>query len=129
MKKIPQNFLLCGIIGWCTEIIFTSLQSIKNHDLRLLGVTSLWMFPIYGLASFLVIPYKYIKKYSFVVRGMVYTFLIFLGEFFSGSLLTKIHACPWNYEHSPLNIKKVIRLDYAPLWFLFGLFLEKIFKK
>lgn len=129
MNKFPQNFFLCGIIGWCTEILFTSLQSIRNRDLRLLGVTSLWMFPIYGLASLLVIPYKFVKNYSFAVRGTVYTFFIFLGEFFSGQLLTKIHACPWNYEHSPLNIKKVIRLDYAPLWFLFGLFLEKILKQ
>ena len=129
MKKIPRNFFLCGIIGWCTEIIFTSLNSLRNHDHRLLGVTSLWMFPIYGLSSFLIIPYKFIKKYSFIVRGTVYTICIFLGEFFSGQLLSKIHACPWNYEKARLNIKKVIRLDYAPLWFLFGLFLEKILKR
>lgn len=128
MKKFFQNFFLCGIIGWCTEIIFTSLQSIRNRDLRLLGVTSLWMFPIYGLASLLIFPYKLIQKYSFFVRGTIYTLFIFTGEFFSGQLLTRIHACPWNYEHSPWNIKKVIRLDYAPLWFLFGLFLEKILK-
>jgi len=129
MKNFPKNFFLCGIIGWCTEIIFTSFKSIRDRDLRLLGVTSLWMFPIYGLASLLTIPYKFIKKYSFIVRGCVYTIFIFLGEFFSGRLLSKIHACPWNYENSPLNIKKVIRLDYAPLWFLFGLFLEKILKR
>ena len=129
MKNFSKNFLLCGIIGWCTEIIFTSLQSIRNHDLRLLGVTSLWMFPIYGLASLLVIPYRFVKNFSFPSRGTVYTFFIFFGEFFSGRLLTKIHACPWNYEHSPLNVKNVIRLDYAPLWFLFGLFLEKILKR
>ena len=129
MKNLSKNFFLCGIVGWCTEIIFTSLQSIRKHDYRLLGVTSLWMFPIYGLASLLVIPYKFIQKYSFLIRGAVYTFFIFLGEFLSGRLLTKFHACPWNYENYPLNIKKVIRLDYAPLWFLFGLFLEKILKR
>ena len=129
MKKIPKNFFLCGIIGWCIEIIFTSLHSLKNHDFRLLGVTSLWMFPIYGLGSLLIIPYKIVRKYSFLIRGTVYTICIFLGEFFSGRLLSKFHACPWNYEKAPLNIKKVIRLDYAPLWFLFGLFLEKIIKR
>ena len=63
MKQFPKNFFLCGIIGWGTEIIFTSFQSIRNHDRRLLGITSLWMFPIYGLTSLLVIPYKFIKKY------------------------------------------------------------------
>lgn len=126
MKKLPQNFLLCGIIGWCTEIIFTALQSLRRRDFRLLGVTSLWMFPIYGLASLLIIPYKFVKNTSALVRGTVYTLCIFLGEFFSGQLLNKFHACPWNYEKSRLNFKKVIRLDYAPLWFLFGLLLEKI---
>ena len=129
MKKFLSDFFRCGIIGWCTEIIFTSLHSLKNKDFRLMGVTSLWMFPIYGLASLLVIPYKFIEKYSFFVRGTVYTLFIFLGEFFSGQLLTKIHVCPWNYEHSRLNIKKVIRLDYAPLWFIFGLFLEKFINR
>lgn len=129
MKKFFSDFFLCGIIGWCTEIIFTSLNSLRNHDFRLMGVTSLWMFPIYGLGSLLIIPYKFVKKYSFIIRGAVYTVCIFLGEFFSGQLLTKIHACPWNYEKARLNIKKVIRLDYAPLWFLFGLFLEKVLKR
>ena len=129
MKNLCHNFFLCGIIGWCTEIIFTSLHSFRSHDFRLLGVTSLWMFPIYGLGSLLVLPYKVIKKYSFIVRGTVYTIFIFLGEFFSGQLLTRFHACPWNYEHARLNVKKVIRLDYAPLWFLFGLFLEKVLKR
>ena len=129
MKNLPKNFFLCGIIGWCTEIIFTSLKSLRDRDFRLLGVTSLWMFPIYGLGSLLIIPYRFVKKYSFIVRGTVYTICIFLGEFFSGQLLSKIHACPWNYEKARLNVKKVIRLDYAPLWFLFGLFLEKILNR
>lgn len=125
MRKLLSNFFRCGIVGWCTEIIFTSLHSLYHHDYRLIGVTSLWMFPIYGLGSLLVIPYKFLKKYSFIVRGTIYTICIFLGEFFSGQLLTKFQICPWNYEKAKFNIKKVIRLDYAPLWFLFGLFLEK----
>ena len=129
MKKITHNFLLCGVIGWCTEIIFTSLQSLRNGDLRFLGFTSLWMFPIYGLCALLIFPYKLFKNCSLFIRGTVYTICIFLGEFFSGQLLSRIHACPWNYEQSRLNIKKIIRLDYAPLWFCFGLFIEKVLKR
>ena len=129
MKKFFSDFFLCGIIGWCTEIIFTSLHSLRSHDYRLMGITSLWMFPIYGLGSLLTIPYKLLKKYSFIVRGTIYTICIFLGEFFSGQLLSRFQICPWNYENARLNIKKVIRLDYAPLWFIFGLFLEKILNR
>jgi len=129
MKKFFSDFFLCGVIGWCTEIIFTSLHSLQQRDFRLMGVTSLWMFPIYGLSSLLIIPYKLLKHYSALIRGIVYTICIFLGEFLSGQLLLKFHACPWNYEKARLNIKKVIRLDYAPLWFLFGLFLEKVLNR
>lgn len=129
LKKLVSDYFLCGIIGWCTEIIFTSLQSLRNKDFRLLGVTSLWMFPIYGLGSLLVLPYRFIKNTSVFLRGTIYTICIFLGEYFSGRLLTRFHVCPWNYEKAKLNIHKVIRLDYAPLWFIFGLFLEKILNK
>lgn len=129
MKKYLSNFFFCGIIGWCTEIIFTALQSLRHHDLKLLGVTSLWMFPIYGMASLLVIPYRFLKNSSVLVRGAVYTVFIFLGEFASGQFLNRFHVCPWNYEKARLNIKKVIRLDYAPLWFFFSLFLEKFLQR
>lgn len=129
MKKFISDFFLCGVIGWCTEIIFTSLHSLYHRDFRLMGFTSLWMFPIYGFGSLLMIPYKLLKKYSAVIRGLAYTICIFLGEFISGNLLGKYHICPWNYEKAKFNIKQVIRLDYAPLWFCFGLFLEKILNR
>lgn len=45
-----------------------------------------------------------------------------LRDFFrgilSGSFFQKLHICPWDYSHVPLQYKGVIRLDYAPLWFL-----------
>lgn len=125
MKKLLHNFLSCGLIGWCAEIIYTSLQSFRHHDLRLLGTTSLWMFPIYGCGFLLIIPYKIFQKTSLFFRGLIYMFCIFSGEYFSGYFLTKYNACPWNYENCKLHIKKLIRLDYAPFWFLLGLFMEK----
>ena len=127
MKIMFRNFLSCGLLGWCVEIIYTSLQSLRTHDFRLLGVTSLWMFPIYGCGFLLIIPYKLFRKSSDFVRGLIYMICIFSGEYFSGYLLSKHNACPWNYENSKLHIKKLIRLDYAPLWFLLGLLIEKMF--
>lgn len=126
MKKLFQNFFYCGIIGWCVEILFTAFQSFRRRDWRLMGVTSVWMFPIYGLGCLLILPYQLLKKCSVWTRGITYMLCIFTGEYLSGRILTKFHACPWNYEKSPLNIQKVIRLDYAPGWFLLGLFLEKV---
>ena len=49
-KTFGRSFLLCGLCGWCMEILFTALHSLRRRDLRLTGNTSLWMFPIYGPA-------------------------------------------------------------------------------
>ena len=45
-----RNFFICGLTGWCLEILFTSIGNCSRHDLRLIGQTSIWMFPIYGMA-------------------------------------------------------------------------------
>ena len=39
--------------GWCLEVVFTSMESILIHDWRLMGRTSLLMFPIYGCGALL----------------------------------------------------------------------------
>lgn len=49
---------------------------------------------------------------------------IFLGEYVSGMFLKKRNACPWDYSKSRFNYRGVIRLDYAPIWFLTGLLFE-----
>ena len=121
-----KNFLKCGLIGWCAEIIFTSLGSFLSRDWRLSGTTSLWMFPIYGLAAFLPWLYRRVKNLHLIIRGLLYTLCIFIVELLSGLLLTLFNACPWDYSGALFNYKGIIRLDYAPLWFLLGLFYEKI---
>ena len=125
--KVPafiNRFFRCGLAGWCMEIIFTAAGSLRRRDYTLKGCTSLWMFPIYGSASFLYPLFHIMKKTSVWVRGSIYMLLIFLAEFLSGSYLKKKELCPWDYHRSKWNIAKVIRLDYAPLWFLTGLFYE-----
>lgn len=52
--------------------------------------------------------------------------LIFTGEYFTGTLLTKKEICPWDYSHSKWHIKKIVRLDYLPYWFLAGLLFERL---
>ena len=54
--------------------------------------------------------------------------LIFSAEYISGKLLQKKELCPWDYGRAKWNIGKVIRLDYAPLWFMVGLFFEQLIK-
>ena len=124
---MKHNFLACGTAGWCMEILFTGMRSYqKNENPKLIGNTSIWMFPIYGMASLLSPVCKLLKGKNAVIRGGVYTCFIFIGEFFTGSLLRKMDACPWDYSDAPSNIRGLIRLDYAPLWFGAGLLFEKI---
>lgn len=109
------------------ECIWTGLHSaIKRKDLHLSCNTSIWMFPIYGMAVLISPISKLIKRQNALIRGGVYTFCIFATEFGTGKVLKKHGACPWDYSHAKLNYKGVIRFDYAPMWFLVGLFYEKL---
>lgn len=121
-----RNFFICGLTGWCLEILFTSLGSIQKKDLRLIGRTSVWMFPIYGMASIIKPVYARIRNLPALIRSLIYAAGIFGFEFVSGSLLKKHHLCPWDYSNVPTNINGVIRLDYAPVWMLTGLIFERI---
>lgn len=121
-----RDFLKCGVIGWCMEIVFTAMDSLRRRNLKLTGVTSLWMFPIYGCAALFRPVYAVIRKAPIWVRGLSYMSLIFSTEYLTGYLLDRRGVCPWDYSRSRFNIHRYIRLDYAPYWFAAGLFFERI---
>ena len=80
--------------------------------------------------AFLFAPIsRLLRKKSVWVRGSVYAGGIFLTEYLSGMFLKKRGICPWDYSHARLNVNGVIRLDYAPVWFLTGLLYEKLLNK
>ena len=95
----------------------------------MMGKTSLLMFPVYGLAALIRPAYRKLKDFPVMVRGIFYSCGIFFVEFLIGSFFQKLHICPWDYSHVPLQYKGVIRLDYAPLWFLTGLFFEWLLRQ
>ncbi len=123
---LRRSFIQCGITGWCIEVMFTGFHSFLRRDFRLMSQTSILMFPIYGMAAFIKPIYKYIKNWNILVRGILYTISIFLVEYFTGNFLCKKKICPWDYTKSKYNIKGVIRLDFAPLWFFTGLLFEHL---
>lgn len=127
-KMFRYDFIKCGVIGWCMEVIFTSVACIRKKDYRLMGHTSVWMFPIYGMAAVIKPISCKLKQHKIkkVKRGLIYTVGIFTTEFLSGCALKKRGNCPWDYSKSKYNVKGVIRLDYAPIWFLVGLIYEKV---
>lgn len=125
-NNLFTQFLLCGVVGWGLECLWTGLHSLLIQDPTLPCTTSLWMFPIYGLAVLIIPLYQKIAHLPFYIRGLIYTILIYLVEFITGSFLKAFHACPWNYAQTPFQLCGLIRLDYAPLWFLSGLLFERL---
>lgn len=126
MKKLCKDFIKCGTIGWCMEILVTSFDAFRRREPTLTGHTSVFMFPIYGAACLLRPLCILLSGFHWIVRGFAYMLSIFSMEYMSGRFLQKKKKCPWNYAQSGWNIGKVIRLDYAPAWFLLGLLFEKV---
>ena len=114
-----KDFFLCGFTGWCLEILWTGLHSLVTGHFTMMGKTSLLMFPVYGLAALIRPAYYKLARFPVMVRGIIYSCGIF----------QKLHICPWDYSHVPLQYKGVIRLDYAPLWFFTGLFFEWLLRQ
>ncbi len=120
-------------------MIFTSVESIMAHDWRLMGRTSLLMFPIYGCGALLSpisgMVDRWIGETSlrtsdrYIRHGMLYMVLIFAAEYLTGAWLRARGMCPWDYSGRQTNVNGLIRLDFAPLWFGTGLLFEQITKK
>ena len=127
MKKYP--FLFCGFTGLGLESLWTGLQSRRRGDASLNGTPSRLLVPLYGCASLILPVYKKLKSLPALLRGSLYTAGFYLAEFASGSILQAFHMCPWDYSGVPHQYKGIIRLDYLPVWFLTGLFFEKILTK
>ena len=137
IRDFFYNFLKCGIAGWCLEIVFTSVDSIMAKDMRLMGRTSLWMFPIYGMGALLGPISRGMDawigdaghlslKDKFWRHGLNDMVLIFVAEYETGAMLKAKNMCPWDYTGRIFNIDGLIRLDFAPFWFGTGLLFERL---
>ena len=140
IREFFYNFLKCGVAGWCMEIVFTSVESIMAKDMRLMGRTSLLMFPIYGMGALLGPIAGGIDRWiggadrltlkdKFWRHGLGDMVLIFLAEYVTGAFLKARNMCPWDYSGRHFNVDGLIRLDFAPCWFAAGLLFENITKR
>lgn len=126
LSMLGKNFIICGLAGWCIEVVFTSIGSIIKKDKKLTAKTSAWMFPIYGMAAAIGVISPKIAHWPTLFRALFYGGTIMTGEYISGSLLTKLDACPWSYSGCKYTIKDLVRLDYLPFWMIAGLLYEKL---
>ena len=127
--------MLCGLTGWGLEILLTSAESLAAGDLKLMGKTSIYMFPIYGMGVLLgpigravdrlLGGAGMLTKKDWIFRhGILDMVLIFLAEYLTGSFLKAFGVCPWDYTGRMLSVDGVIRMDFAPFWFMTGLLFE-----
>ena len=121
-----QNFIRCGLTGLFIEIFFTGMGALFAHDYSMTGHSSILMFPIYGSAALIGPVWRKLRSKPIVLRGLIYTICIYIAEYASGSLLRALGICPWDYTGDPTNINGLIRLDFAPFWFVAGLIFERI---
>ena len=125
------RFVLYGLLGWSAEIVWTAATDLVRsgqRDWRLRGYTSLWMFPIYGLVAPLYEPaHDLFRSWPWVARGLLYLLGIWAVEYATGWLLRRLTGkCPWDYSHLRGHLHGLVALEYAPVWFLFGLALEPV---
>ena len=118
------TFIIYGLIGWCMEVFWTGLGSLIKKDFRATSTTSIWMFFIYGSTALFTPVISAISPLPVLVRGLIYTSCIFFIEYCTGIFLKKLKMCPWDYSSSRFSVQGVIRLDYAPVWFVVGLGFE-----
>ena len=129
------RFLLYGIFGWCAEVVWTASQNAvvalaagQRIDPRLMGHTYLWMFPIYGVGGLLFeLVHRAVADWPWPLRGFVYMLGCFAVEYATGWLIKRVTGTiPWDYSHTRWHVHGLIRLDYIPVWFVFGLLLERV---
>ncbi|MFA6238033.1 MAG: hypothetical protein WC635_11940 [Bacteriovorax sp.] len=130
MKNYFALFLIMGCIGITVEIFFTAIYDLAlhtNRGLSLEGHSYIWMFPLYGLTALTFPPLiKFLDAFKWWGRGVVFGLGILVVEYISGALLRHFTGtCPWEYKQG-LHINGLIRLDFYPLWVVFGSGVEVI---
>ncbi|XP_067941653.1 transmembrane protein 229B-like [Watersipora subatra] len=115
--------------GYCAEILFTAAWEFAlTTKYTLMGTTSVWTMPIYGISGLVVEEiYFYIKdKLPLPLRCVVYVVWTYFWEFSTGYLLRIFGACPWDYGEHIYNFMGLVCLEYAPLWYVGSIFYDQI---
>ena len=122
---MASTTLILGFIfiGITLEVVATAIMDfIKYRDPRLKGETYLWMLPVYA-----AVPYIYLfvtstfKDSGWIVKGFIYMIAFYLLELLAGLIIKAlVGVSPWNYKDYRFHFKEVICLEYAPVWFIYG---------
>jgi hypothetical protein len=122
------KFLIFGLMGICIQLFFSAMfRSLEKRKVELTGEASIILLPAYGLIGFIYpIIAIHIGGLVWYARGIIYTFVFLLFQYLFGTLLNKVHLCPWKYS-SKYSFGGVVRLLDVPMWFVIGLAVEWIY--
>jgi len=133
-KPIIRSIIF-ACFGVSAEILFTGLKYnlilpvINKEEIQwgLAGTSYVWMFFIYGSIPFIFpLIYNKIKNINILLRATIYAIICLSIEYISGFILEILTgSCPWLYTEG-LHLNGYIRLDYFPIWMLFGFITEKL---
>jgi uncharacterized membrane protein len=86
------------------------------------------MFFIYGGGVMLFeIAHAILAPFPWWLRGSVYMVGCFAVEYATGWIIKLLTGTiPWDYSAKRWQVHGLVRLDYAPAWFVFGLLLERV---
>jgi uncharacterized membrane protein len=118
-----ERFLVYGVTGWAVDSLFVWLHTGRRRPSSLLNI------PVYGLAQPLFEPmHDRLRQRPRALRASVYGVGTLSVEYASGRLLRRLFgSAPWDYGEARLGIGGgLVRLDYLPLWGIFGLGLERL---
>lgn len=109
-----------GLTGLAAELAFTGLRGRPR--------TSLWMFPLYALAQPLFEPaHDALRSRPLPLRAAGYAAGLTAVEYAGGRALRRVRGdATWDYSHARWHVHGLVRADYAPVWALYGLALERL---
>jgi uncharacterized membrane protein len=117
-----ERFLAYGLTGWAIDSLYVWLHTGRRRPSSLLNV------PVYGLAQPLFESlHDRVRERPLALRATAYGLGILGVEYLSGRVLRRLFGqAPWDYSAARFGIEGLVRLDYLPLWALFGLGLERL---
>ncbi len=140
MKSFWHAFALFAAAGLLFEALFSGVFFQVAHlvrgeslDWALPCKTYLWSILVYGLSAAICFPpaFRHLPGFfrsPWPVRGLVYTAAIFAWEYFWGAAIEGLTGvCPWRYVDSPHAVLRYVSPFFAPVWFLVGLALERLY--
>ncbi len=110
------------------EVLFTGAGAALRRDTSATAKTYLWMHPIYGGTALVMEEVSArLKPLPRPLRALAYTAIIYAAEYGTGWFLKRLLGrCPWDYSPHRWSVHGLIRLDYAPAWYLTALLFEPV---